>query len=255
MLTSNQLPGFVLYALVTSRPLLRIMLNRSHGPDGSRAQSNELRYRFAAAHQFHAQHAVLALLTGKLELEVVHRLPYLAQPVQMICGERAALALPRLLANASQIQVDTISSSNLFPHEEQPERVVACVQAQAEQEQKSLQLASVTIAVEPQPDVTGRTAAATKPVEQIEVEERREQETTSTDVETVAPVTDSTALAEQSAGEEAAAVQEGVTAYCFKCKQKRTMQNAQKITTPKGRHAMEGTCPVCGTRLFRFVAG
>jgi len=252
MLASNQLAGFALYAFVTSRPLLRIIVNQSHGPDGSSVGLDELRYRFAAAHQFHAQHAVLALLTGRLELEVVHRLPCLAQPVQMIWGERAALALPRLLASSAQIQVDTISGSNLFPHEEQPQRVVACVRAHDAQEQQSLQPASVATVVEPQPDVTDRTVASIEPVE---VEERREQDTTSTEVETVVSGTDSTAIAGQTTGEEAVAEQEGVTAYCFKCKQKRTIQNAQKITTPKGRRAMEGTCPVCGARLFRFVAG
>jgi predicted nucleic acid-binding Zn-ribbon protein len=255
MLAANHLGGFVLYALVTSRPLLRIIVNRSLALDGSRVGADELCYRFAAAHQFHAQHAVLAFLTGKLELEVVHRLPCLARPVQLIWGERAALALPRLLASSAQIQVDTISGSNLFPHEEQPERVVACVRAHDAKEQQSLQPVSAATAVELQPDVTDKTAAGMEPVEHVEVEERREQEITGTDVETVVSATDSTALAGQVTGEEAVAEQEGLTAYCFKCKQKRTIQNAQKITTPKGRRAMEGTCPICGTRLFRFVAG
>jgi pimeloyl-ACP methyl ester carboxylesterase len=253
LLASNQLVGFVFYALVTSHPLLRIIVNRSHALDESRAGSDELRYRFAAAHQFHAQYAVLALLTGKLELEAVHRLPRLAQPVQMIWGERAALALPRLPSSTTQIQVDTISGSNLFPHEEQPERVVACMRAHDMKEPQSLQPASVASAVEPQPDVTDKTVAG---MGHVEVEESREQKTASTDVEKVVSATDSTAIAEkQASGEEVGAEQEGVTAYCFKCKQKRTIQNAQRITTPKGRRAVEGTCPVCGTRLFRFVAG
>jgi hypothetical protein len=43
-------------------------------------------------------------------------------------------------------------------------------------------------------------------------------------------------------------------AYCMKCKQKRTMQNVNKIVTKNGRNALEGICPVCGTRLFRFVS-
>jgi pimeloyl-ACP methyl ester carboxylesterase len=252
MLASNQLVSFVLYALVTSRPLLRIIVNRSHGPDGSSTRSDELRYRFAAAHQFHSQHAALALLAGKLELEVVHRLPYLAQPVQMILGERAAQALPRLLSSTAQMHVDTISGSNLFPHEEQPERVVACMRTHAAEQQKSLQPALVVTAVEPQSDLADKTVAG---IEHIEVEESREQETTCTEVETIVSDTDSTAITGQITGEEAVAEQEGVKAYCFKCKQKRTIQNAQKITTPKGRRAMEGTCPVCGARLFRFVAG
>ncbi|WP_126549541.1 DUF5679 domain-containing protein [Dictyobacter kobayashii] len=43
-------------------------------------------------------------------------------------------------------------------------------------------------------------------------------------------------------------------AYCVKCRTKRGMQNAKKIVTKNGRNAMEGTCPVCGTRLFRFMS-
>ena len=46
-----------------------------------------------------------------------------------------------------------------------------------------------------------------------------------------------------------------IEAYCVKCRIKREMQAARRITTRNGRSAMEGTCPVCGTRLFRFVAG
>jgi hypothetical protein len=45
-----------------------------------------------------------------------------------------------------------------------------------------------------------------------------------------------------------------VEAYCVKCRQKRIMADPQEIETKNGRHALEGTCPVCGTHLFRFVA-
>ncbi|GCF09048.1 DUF5679 domain-containing protein [Dictyobacter arantiisoli] len=43
-------------------------------------------------------------------------------------------------------------------------------------------------------------------------------------------------------------------AYCVKCRIKRGMQNPKQIVTKNGRNAMEGVCPVCNTRLFRFVA-
>jgi hypothetical protein len=183
----------------------------------------------------------------------MHRLPYLAQPVQMIWGERAVLALPRLPSIASQMHVDTISGSNVFPHEEQPEKVVACILAHEAKKPNSLQPASMMTIMEPQSAVADNSVAGMK-----HVEESGEQEattTSSTEVETVVPATESAVMAGQSTGEEAITALEGVTAYCFKCKQKRAIQNAQRITTPKGRRAMEGTCPVCGTRLFRFVAG
>jgi hypothetical protein len=46
---------------------------------------------------------------------------------------------------------------------------------------------------------------------------------------------------------------EGVEAYCVKCRQKRPMQNPQEVVTKNRRRALEGNCPVCGTKLFRFI--
>ena len=46
---------------------------------------------------------------------------------------------------------------------------------------------------------------------------------------------------------------EQVEAYCVKCKEKRIMQDPTDTTTKNGRNAKTGTCPVCGTKLFRFV--
>ncbi len=42
-------------------------------------------------------------------------------------------------------------------------------------------------------------------------------------------------------------------AYCVKCKQKREMQNGQRVTMANGRPAMKGKCPVCGTTLFKIM--
>ena len=41
-------------------------------------------------------------------------------------------------------------------------------------------------------------------------------------------------------------------AYCMKCKTKREMQNPQQITMKNGRPASQGTCPVCGTKMFKI---
>jgi hypothetical protein len=41
-------------------------------------------------------------------------------------------------------------------------------------------------------------------------------------------------------------------AYCVKCKTKREIKNPQSITMKNGRHATKGTCPVCGTGLYRI---
>lgn len=41
-------------------------------------------------------------------------------------------------------------------------------------------------------------------------------------------------------------------AYCVKCRAKRTMNNPTKITMKNGKPAVKGTCPKCGTGMFRI---
>lgn len=37
--------------------------------------------------------------------------------------------------------------------------------------------------------------------------------------------------------------------YCLKCREKREIQDAQEVTLKNGRAAVQGTCPVCGTKI------
>ncbi len=41
-------------------------------------------------------------------------------------------------------------------------------------------------------------------------------------------------------------------AYCLKCRAKREIKNPQRVTFKNGRPATSGTCPVCGTKVFRI---
>jgi len=41
-------------------------------------------------------------------------------------------------------------------------------------------------------------------------------------------------------------------AYCFKCKTKREINNAQAVTLKNGRNATSGACSNCGTKVFRM---
>jgi len=43
-----------------------------------------------------------------------------------------------------------------------------------------------------------------------------------------------------------------VDAYCVKCRKKVEMQDPKEITMKNGRKAMKGTCPVCGTGVFKI---
>lgn len=41
-------------------------------------------------------------------------------------------------------------------------------------------------------------------------------------------------------------------AYCLKCRERREMKDAKAITMKNGKPATEGTCPVCGTKMFKI---
>ncbi len=42
--------------------------------------------------------------------------------------------------------------------------------------------------------------------------------------------------------------------YCVKCRAKRQVDDAQKVTMKNGKPAMKGKCPVCGTGVYRIGA-
>ena len=44
-----------------------------------------------------------------------------------------------------------------------------------------------------------------------------------------------------------------VEAYCVKCKAKRDMKAPAEVTMANGRKAMKGTCPECGTGMFKIM--
>jgi DNA-directed RNA polymerase subunit RPC12/RpoP len=41
-------------------------------------------------------------------------------------------------------------------------------------------------------------------------------------------------------------------AYCMKCRKKVEMRNPRAVTLKNGRPATQGTCPSCGTKVFRI---
>jgi Zn finger protein HypA/HybF involved in hydrogenase expression len=44
-------------------------------------------------------------------------------------------------------------------------------------------------------------------------------------------------------------------AYCLKCRAQREIRNPQQITMKNGKPATKGTCPTCGTTMFRIGKG
>ena len=41
-------------------------------------------------------------------------------------------------------------------------------------------------------------------------------------------------------------------AYYMKCRTKREIKDPQAITMKNGKPATQGTCPTCGTKMFRI---
>ena len=41
-------------------------------------------------------------------------------------------------------------------------------------------------------------------------------------------------------------------AYCVKCRKKVEMKNPEKVTLRNGKPASKGTCPNCGTKVFKI---
>ncbi len=40
--------------------------------------------------------------------------------------------------------------------------------------------------------------------------------------------------------------------YCVRCRTKREIRGARSVTLKNGSPATEGTCPACGTKVFRI---
>ncbi len=45
-----------------------------------------------------------------------------------------------------------------------------------------------------------------------------------------------------------------VQMYCVKCRAKKEIKDAQKVTMKNGKPALKGKCPTCGTGTFRIGA-
>jgi hypothetical protein len=47
---------------------------------------------------------------------------------------------------------------------------------------------------------------------------------------------------------------EEIMAYCVKEKAQKPMKDAHEVTLKNGKHAMQGTCASCGTKMMKFVS-
>ena len=45
----------------------------------------------------------------------------------------------------------------------------------------------------------------------------------------------------------------GEKGYCVKCKSKKEIKDAKKVTMKNKRLALKGSCPDCGTGMYRIL--
>jgi hypothetical protein len=62
------------------------------------------------------------------------------------------------------------------------------------------------------------------------------------------------AAAEAPAAPADTGIAQEVVGYCMRCRTKRPIKNAHEEISESGRRAARGTCPVCGTNMFVFLA-
>jgi pimeloyl-ACP methyl ester carboxylesterase len=253
----NRAVAIALYAFLTTRFVLRNVIGWQRRLDYKQISKEELDDAFANAHQFGAQHASLAQLAGRLYVGSKSG-SAIQQPTLIIWGVHALNRMRDSInqhAISAQTQVVLVQDAGVRAHEEAPGKVVANVlEWAAEEAPQALKRVEEAVAAN-----ASTTSASLTQVNSADVASSFTQEQVNivpvehTESATMASVVIDDARIIEAATDDKAA-EGGIEAYCVKCRQKRVIQGAHKVTTKNGRTAVEGTCPVCGTRLFRFVA-
>jgi pimeloyl-ACP methyl ester carboxylesterase len=276
----HPLTALPFYSLFTTRAILRMILSWPYtinSPINSttsdtQVSPEEFASIFANAHQFGAEHAALAWVAGKLDLDVHPQLEQLTQPVLTIWGRQALMSPSSIPATTGQnsslsaAKMVIIEGSGQRVHETLPAQVVASiltwlktwlkvqepitVTATAEQNtlaENRANTETASLAVRPEDKALTETLPVENGEQSLELTdetlEKRETVVVETMVDSMVDSRDRIDLLPDHQPE----------AYCVRCRQKRTMHDPRKIVTKNGRSALEGTCPVCGTRLFRFT--
>ncbi len=47
---------------------------------------------------------------------------------------------------------------------------------------------------------------------------------------------------------------EEIMAFCVKEKAQKPMKDAHEVTLKNGKHAMQGVCASCGTKMMKFIS-
>jgi pimeloyl-ACP methyl ester carboxylesterase len=125
--------GMLPYALFSTRPLLRRMaLERADGA----ASEDALDHQYASAHQFGGQYALLALMTGELDLPIQNELPLVQPPLLLLAGERDPRRSRGMMEDLAILnpyaELEIIPAAGASVFEDQPLRFLAAFNAWVE---------------------------------------------------------------------------------------------------------------------------
>jgi pimeloyl-ACP methyl ester carboxylesterase len=122
--------GMAPYALLSTRPVLRrLALGRGDGA----ASEEALDHQYASAHQFGGQYALLALLTGELDLPIQQEAPLIQPPLLFVAGERDTRhprgIMEELVILNPYAELEIIPAAGASVCEDQPLRFLATLSA------------------------------------------------------------------------------------------------------------------------------
>lgn len=238
---SSRIPAGLLEATPVKTLLFALLsegipLIASLGGKLSRGDEQE-RYIYATTHQFGAEHAVTALLAGKLVRDVSPSIDRVQQPTLLIWGADAlqdmrSIDSPRDAAwGPAHTQLVLLQHAGLPVHEELPQAVIKTIE---------------------QWSVNG-SAPKTAPAAPRKASENVGESAFSAAQSTprTQPATERTTneAAEETPMRNTPVV---VEAYCVRCKKKTPMLDPREVTMKNGRIAVQGTCSICGANLFRI---
>lgn len=124
--------GIVPYAVVSTRPVLRWGANTRAAQIGEGVSSSEsIDHSFASAHQFGGQHAMLALLTGALDLPMRNAFALLEPPTLIVSGALDRIhprtEMEDLAVLNPHADLEVIPDAGETPYRDQPDALVAAV--------------------------------------------------------------------------------------------------------------------------------
>ncbi|HEX8983281.1 MAG TPA: alpha/beta hydrolase [Ktedonobacterales bacterium] len=116
--------GLAPYAIVSSRPALRLAAGRRSAVGPMQVDDATLDHLYASAHQFGGEHATLSWLTGELDLPLRHLFALLTTPTLIMIGvrdqARSQVEMERLVALNRHADLEVVPNAGETVYLDQP---------------------------------------------------------------------------------------------------------------------------------------